>query len=76
MTQAAVAKKLHKPQSFVAKYENDERRIDVVEFVDLALEADPIALLRTFVKTAALAGAAESVRSAQGRLKKTKKPIR
>lgn len=36
MTQADVAKALGKPQSFVAKYENGERRIDVVEFVDIA----------------------------------------
>ena len=36
MTQADVAKALGKPQSFVAKYENGERRIDVIEFVDIA----------------------------------------
>lgn len=35
MTQADVAAALGKPQSFVAKYENGERRIDVVEFVDI-----------------------------------------
>lgn len=36
MTQADVATSLGKPQSFVAKYENGERRIDVIEFVDIA----------------------------------------
>ena len=36
MTQAEVATALGKPQSFVAKYENGERRIDVIEFVDIA----------------------------------------
>ena len=36
MTQTDVAKVLGKPQSFVAKYENGERRIDVIEFVDIA----------------------------------------
>ncbi len=36
MTQADVAAALHKPQSFVAKYENGERRIDVIEFLDIA----------------------------------------
>ena len=36
LTQADVATALGKPQSFVAKYENAERRIDVIEFVDIA----------------------------------------
>lgn len=35
LTQAELAVMLNKPQSFVAKYENGERRIDVVEFVDI-----------------------------------------
>ncbi|WP_130732722.1 helix-turn-helix domain-containing protein [Komagataeibacter xylinus] len=35
MTQAELAASLGKPQSFVAKYENGERRIDVIEFVDI-----------------------------------------
>ncbi|MDP2620695.1 MAG: XRE family transcriptional regulator, partial [Hyphomicrobiales bacterium] len=36
-----------RPQSFVAKYEGGERRLDVVEFVEVAeaLETDPCALL-------------------------------
>ncbi|UTW52528.1 helix-turn-helix transcriptional regulator [bacterium SCSIO 12827] len=33
LTQQAVADKLGKPQSFVAKYENGERRLDVIEFL-------------------------------------------
>lgn len=36
LTQAELADSLAKPQSFVAKYENGERRIDVIEFVDIA----------------------------------------
>jgi transcriptional regulator with XRE-family HTH domain len=36
LTQADVAATLEKPQSFVAKYENSERRIDVIEFIDIA----------------------------------------
>lgn len=36
LTQAELAVLLNKPQSFVAKYENGERRIDVVEFVDIS----------------------------------------
>jgi hypothetical protein len=35
-------------QSFVAKYEGGERRIDVVEFLEIAevLQADPNAIVR------------------------------
>jgi transcriptional regulator with XRE-family HTH domain len=52
VTQQALADKSHRPQSFVAKYENGERRIDVVEFVEVAtaLELDPVALFRRYVK--------------------------
>ena len=37
LTQAAVAARLERPQSFVAKIESGERRVDVVELVELAL---------------------------------------
>ena len=33
LTQQQVADKLKRPQSFVAKYEGGERRLDVVEFL-------------------------------------------
>ncbi len=36
MTQQALADKLGKHQSFVAKYEGGERRIDVIEFLHIA----------------------------------------
>lgn len=51
LTQAQVADKLGKPQSFVAKYENGERRLDVVEFVAIAraLNADPLTLLKALL---------------------------
>ena len=35
LTQQQVADALGRPQSFVAKYENGERRIDIVEFVEI-----------------------------------------
>lgn len=46
-TQKEVADRLGRPQSFVSKYELGERRIDVVEFLEVcgALEADPHLLL-------------------------------
>ena len=37
LTQAEVATRLNRPQSFVAKYEGGERRLDVVEFLEVAL---------------------------------------
>jgi len=51
LTQHEVAERLGRPQSFVAKVEGGERRLDVVEFVDLvrALGADPVKLLRKLV---------------------------
>ena len=51
-TQAEIAQRLGRPQSFVAKYEGGERRLDVVEFIEVAqaLEADPCALLADLVQ--------------------------
>jgi transcriptional regulator with XRE-family HTH domain len=48
LTQAKLAELLDKPQSYVAKYENGERRIDVVEFLFItkALGVDPCVLLK------------------------------
>jgi transcriptional regulator with XRE-family HTH domain len=52
LTQHELAKRLRRPQSFVAKYEGGERRVDVVEFVEIckAIEADPNKLLKTFLR--------------------------
>jgi transcriptional regulator with XRE-family HTH domain len=35
LTQAEVAARLKRPQSFVAKYEGGERRLDVIEFIEV-----------------------------------------
>jgi transcriptional regulator with XRE-family HTH domain len=51
LTQHALALRLKKPQSFVAKYEGGERPLDVVEFVAItrAIGADPLKLMATLV---------------------------
>lgn len=43
LTQEELARRLRKPQSFVSKYENGQRRLDIVEFLAIAnaLDADP-----------------------------------
>jgi len=38
LTQAELAQRLSRPQSFVSKYERGERRLDVVEFIEIAAE--------------------------------------
>jgi transcriptional regulator with XRE-family HTH domain len=49
LTQAEVAERLGRPQSFVAKYEGGERRLDVVEFIEVArvVDLDPARAVRT-----------------------------
>ncbi len=46
LTQASVAERLSRPQSFVSKYENGERRLDVIEFLEvtaaLGVEAESL----------------------------------
>ena len=48
VTQAELAARLGKPQSFVSKYERSERRLDIVEFLEIvdALGIDPDSVLR------------------------------
>jgi helix-turn-helix protein len=52
LTQESLAEAVGRPQSFVAKYEGRERRLDVAEFVAIArtIGVDPYALLRAAEK--------------------------
>ena len=47
LTQTELADRLERPQSFVAKYENGERKVEVVEFVQIvrAIGCDGRAIL-------------------------------
>lgn len=48
ITQVVLAKRLRQHQSYVAKYESGERRLDVIEFLRIAkaLEADPCSIIQ------------------------------
>lgn len=52
LTQASLARKLRRYQSFIATVESGERRVDVVEFLDFAdaIGFDPAEALRTLRK--------------------------
>jgi transcriptional regulator with XRE-family HTH domain len=51
LTQQDVADRLGRPQSFVAKYEGGERRLDVVEFLQVAaaVGVDPVRVMRSLL---------------------------
>ena len=51
LTQKGLAERLGKPQSFVSKYERGERRLDLIEFLQItdALGADPCVIIRQLV---------------------------
>ncbi len=52
LTQAQVAKRIHRYQSFVATFERGQKRIDAVELVEIAeaIGFDPKEAIRVIVK--------------------------
>jgi hypothetical protein len=52
LTQTVVAERLGKPPSYVAKYEGGDRRLDVLEFLDVAaaIGFDPRKLIQSLLK--------------------------
>ncbi|WP_407675209.1 helix-turn-helix domain-containing protein [Pasteurella atlantica] len=51
ITQQQIANKLNKPQSYIAKIERCERKLDILEFIELceAMNTSPITILQKFV---------------------------
>lgn len=51
LTQTELSKRLNKPQSYVSKYERGERRLDVIEFLELsdALNIDPVIVIEELI---------------------------
>ena len=53
LSQAEVAARLNRNQTFVSKYERGERRIDVIEFLEVVriLGGDPTTIIRQLEET-------------------------
>ena len=51
MTQTELANKIKENQSYISKYENGERRLDVIEFIEIAkaLGVDPLRVIDELV---------------------------
>jgi len=52
LSQRELSKKLKRVQTYVSKYERGERRLDVIEFLEIvkALEADPQKVIKQLLK--------------------------
>ena len=48
LTQVELAKRLKRPQSYVSKVENGDRRIDMLELIEIchAMHIDPLAIMK------------------------------
>ena len=60
LTQTQLSEKLSRPQSYVSKYERGERRLDMIEFLEVikALGADPHAIFKSIVDRTSPSGRA------------------
>lgn len=53
LKQSDVSRELGKPQSYISKIELGTRRMDVVEFIEIAraIKLNPVELLKDFIKS-------------------------